>query len=197
MRAYFLNLHDRIRSIAFCQRLPIVIITERDLPNGEAMIRDVITQKGIHGVYFFSEDNDNEHMSGVTKRGKSRPYPARILKVMTRNGLRFDGNMFTLTLKCEEERHVDTDTITSMPSADANNAIAYVKFEMMRFGWDEKKKMHHGKWNDENDDTAVALQMLCYWMQEIYESANSYKGYIRHFQKLYNPDLYADRNFNR
>jgi hypothetical protein len=188
MRVFFRALNKRLRDITFLAKVPFVVIVEQDLANGVAIVKDVTSGQQMRGYYYFYEDPDNEKSAGVAKRGKSNAYPTRMTKVLEEKRLVFDPNLFTLTLTCAEERHTATDSDSKLPNADANNAIDYLKYEMLRFGYDEKKHMHHGKWNNQNDDTAVTLQMLVYWMQEIYKPYSVYQKQINRYIDSYRPD---------
>lgn len=188
MRAYFRALNERLRRISFLASIPFVVIVEQDLANGVAIVKDVTAGQQIRGFYFFHEDPDSEKQAGVAKRGKSNAYPTRTTKALTEKTLAFDPNLFTITLTCAEEHHTRTDADSKLANPDANNAIDYLKFEMYRFGYDEKKHMHHGKWNGQNDDTAVTLQMLLYWMQEIYKPFSPYEAQVNRFIDSYRPD---------
>jgi len=92
-----------------------------------------------------------------------------------------------MTLSCDLERHTKTDEDKKLINPDANNAIHYLLFEFLRFGWDEVKQKHHGKWNQQNDDAAVACQMLCFWMDKIYKPQSAHREQIRLFTNSFVP----------
>ena len=152
-------------------------------------MEDDTAQMGLNGLYMLREDVRSKK-AGVLKKGKSALYRSTTQKFLDHNQIVFDPNLFTCTLSCEEEHHTLTDQNKKTALPDANNAIQYVQFELLRIGWDDKKHKYHGKWNGQNDDSAIATQMLVYWMTELLKPGSDHAKLVRQFQHayVYRPD---------
>ena len=204
IRSFWKRLSDRLHAINYLNNIPFVTFIERDLANSVQITMDSIQNQNLAGFYFFCEDAKLDRQAGVFKRGKSghgdRSYASRTNLYIEEDRIKFDPNLFTLTLDCEQTPHTKTDENKQLGNSDANNAIDYLLFQLLRFGWDPKKQMHHGKGMDrtkenaENDDAAVVLQMLCYWLYAINDkgSGKPYKDQINMYCQSFNCAHYKE-----
>lgn len=176
-----------LRKISYLRNIPYVLIVEQDFANSTQITTDLTVNSGLQGLYFFREDVCKKESKGIFKRGKSGIYVSVTGNLVKNRRIVFDPNLFTLTLGCEAEHHTKTDDDKKLSNPDANNAIHYLLYEMLRCGWDEQKHKYHGKWNNQNDDTAIALQMLCFWMDMIYKGNSSHYPQIKLFMNTFVP----------
>jgi hypothetical protein len=169
---FYKQLNQRLHALEFCRNIPYVVVIEKDLAGSVQMARNYFRDITYSDWFIFKENYTPYDVGGVRKSFKSCDYPERTRRYMDKGRLRFDVNLFTLTLGCEMEHLTNTDkTKLACPNnADSNNAIDYLRLEAQNYGWDDKHHRYTGKWNGNQDDVIVTLQMLIYWLDEIDES---------------------------